>query len=216
MRKRPQQLGYLLNRCYRLSSKKTPKLYFLFHYSDVIMGAMASQITRLTIVYSTVYSGTDQRKYQSTASLAFVRGIHLGLVNSPHKWPITRKMFPLHDVIMWKEATATGDFPSQRASNAERVPMSWRIHVSAWTCCLFHDWTYFHFTGLVLWYLSMCGLYLVKNLCAYHTKCIHYFILQYKMFMWPAFLAHFWYTILWPLLLTWFKSIQTLISNCIH
>ena len=45
------------------------------HYSDVIMGAMASQITSLTIVYSTVYSDADQRKHQSSVSLAFVRGI---------------------------------------------------------------------------------------------------------------------------------------------
>ena len=64
------------------------------------MGAMASQISCLTTVYSTVYSGTDQRKHQSSASLAFVRGIHRWSVNSPHKWPITRKMFPFDDVIM--------------------------------------------------------------------------------------------------------------------
>ena len=48
----------------------------LNHYGDVIMGTIASQITSLTIVYSTVYSGADQRKHQSSASLAFVRGIH--------------------------------------------------------------------------------------------------------------------------------------------
>ena len=64
------------------------------------MGTMASQITSLTIVYSTVYSGADQRKHQSSASLAFVRGIHRWPVNSPHKWPVTRKMFPFDDVIM--------------------------------------------------------------------------------------------------------------------
>ena len=64
------------------------------------MGAIASQITSLTIVYSTVYSDADQRKHQSSASLAFVRGIHRGPVNSPHKWPETRKMFPFDDVIM--------------------------------------------------------------------------------------------------------------------
>ena len=46
------------------------------HYSDVIMTMIASQITSLTVVYSTVYSDTDQRKHQSSASLAFVRGIH--------------------------------------------------------------------------------------------------------------------------------------------
>ena len=70
------------------------------HYSDVIMGAIASQITSLTIVYSTIYSGADQRKHQSSASLAFVRGIHRWPVNSPHKWPVTRKMFPFDDVIL--------------------------------------------------------------------------------------------------------------------
>ena len=49
------------------------------------------------IVYSTVYSDADQRKHQSSASLAFVRGIHRGPVNSPHKWPVTRKM----NVSIW-------------------------------------------------------------------------------------------------------------------
>ena len=65
------------------------------------MGAIASQITSLTIVYSTVYSDADQRKYQSSASLAFVRGIHRRPVNSPHNWPVTQKMFPFDDVIMF-------------------------------------------------------------------------------------------------------------------
>ena len=60
------------------------------------MGAMASQITSLVIVYS----DADQRKHQSSASLAFVRGIHRWPVNSPHKGPTTRKMFLFDDVIM--------------------------------------------------------------------------------------------------------------------
>ena len=64
------------------------------------MSTIASQITSLTIVYSTVYSGADQRKHQSSASLAFVQGIHRGPVNSPHKGPVMRKMFPFDDVIM--------------------------------------------------------------------------------------------------------------------
>ena len=63
------------------------------------MSAVASQITSLTIVYSTVDSDADQRKHQSSASLAFVRGIHRGPVNPPHKWPVPRKMFPFDDVI---------------------------------------------------------------------------------------------------------------------
>ena len=70
------------------------------HYNDIIMGTMASKITSLRFVYSTVYSDENQRKHQSSASLAFVWGIHRGQVNSPHKWPVTRKMFPFDDVIM--------------------------------------------------------------------------------------------------------------------
>ena len=58
------------------------KYYREVHYCDVIMDTMESQITSLTIVYLTVYSDTDQRKHQSSASLAFVRGIHRGSVNS--------------------------------------------------------------------------------------------------------------------------------------
>ena len=70
------------------------------HYNDVIMGAVASQFTSLTIVLSVVYLDTDERKHQSSAPLAFVRGIHRRPVKSPHKWPVTRKMFPFDDVIM--------------------------------------------------------------------------------------------------------------------
>ena len=81
--------------------QERPQDHICTHYSDVIMGGIASQITSITIVYSTVYSGADQRKYQSSASLAFVQGIHRGLLNSPHKWPVTRKIFPFDDVIMW-------------------------------------------------------------------------------------------------------------------
>ena len=80
------------------------------HYSDVIMGEIASQITSLTIVYSTVYSDGDQIKYQSFASLVFVWGIHRGPVNSPHKWPVTRKMFPFDDVIMTWENKVIRDW----------------------------------------------------------------------------------------------------------
>ena len=71
------------------------------HYNDDIMSAMASPITNLTIAYSIVYSGTDQRKHQSSASLVFVRGIHRWPVNSPHKTPVTRKLIPFDNVIMY-------------------------------------------------------------------------------------------------------------------
>ena len=71
-------------------------------YSDVIMRAMASQITDVSIVDSTVCWGADQIKQQRFASLAFVRGIHRWPVNFPHKGPVTGKMFPFDTVIMVK------------------------------------------------------------------------------------------------------------------
>ena len=73
---------------YRIATRK------FCDYSDVIMGAMAPQNISLTMVYSNVYSGAYHRKHQSSASLAFVRGSHQWPVNSPHKWPVTRKMLP--------------------------------------------------------------------------------------------------------------------------
>ena len=70
------------------------------HYNDVTLSTMASEITSLTIIYSSIYSGVVQRKHQSSALLAFVRETHRSPVNSPHKGPVTRKMFPFDDVIM--------------------------------------------------------------------------------------------------------------------
>ena len=85
---------------WRIESTLMACLAFPIITMIVIMGTMAYQITSLTIVYSAVYSGTDQRKHQSPASLAFVRGIHRGPVNSPHKGPVTPKILPFDDVIM--------------------------------------------------------------------------------------------------------------------
>ena len=64
------------------------------------MSAMASEIIGITIVYSTVCSGAYQRKHQSSGSLAFVRGLYRWPVNSSHKGPVKRKMFPFDDVII--------------------------------------------------------------------------------------------------------------------
>ena len=73
-------------------------------YNDVIMGMMASQIISLAVVYSTYYSGADQRKHQSSASLAFVWVIHRWPVNSPHKWPVTQKIIS----IWWRHHDENG------------------------------------------------------------------------------------------------------------
>ena len=66
------------------------------HYSDVIMSTIASQITSLTIVYSTVYSGADLRKYQGSASLAFLVTSEFPAQRASN----TKKKFPFDDVIM--------------------------------------------------------------------------------------------------------------------
>ena len=88
------------------------------------MSAMATQITGVSIVCATVGSGGVQSKHQSSASLAFVRGIHRWPVNSPNKTPVTRKMGPFNDVIMYyldifyqgltPTATLSGKFPLGR------------------------------------------------------------------------------------------------------
>ena len=101
-----------------------------FHYDDVTMTLMASQITSLTIVYSTVYSGADQRKHQSSTALAFVRGIHRGPVNSPHKWPVTRKMSPFDDVIMLTQ---------KRTTSYHHCPLWWSGLVRCQNTCSYSD-----------------------------------------------------------------------------
>ena len=85
----------------RLEHSQHDMKWLCIHYSDVIMNAMASQITGVWIMYSIVFSCVDQRKHQSSASLAIVRGIHRWPVNYPHKGPVTRKTIPFDDVTMW-------------------------------------------------------------------------------------------------------------------
>ena len=89
------------------------------HYNDVIISAMASQITSLAIVHSTAYLGVDQRKHQSSASLAFVWGINRWPVNSPYSGPMTRKMFPFDDVIM--VSIRKKDFKTHTVSQSMRL-----------------------------------------------------------------------------------------------
>ena len=87
-----------------------------YHYSDVIMGTLGPQITSPTIVYSIVCSGADQRKHQSSASLAFVRGTRRWPVNSPHKGPVSRKKFPFDGVIMKRFCFIVKEFNSARGA----------------------------------------------------------------------------------------------------
>ena len=87
-----------------------PKYQRVLHYNDVIMSAMVSQITSLAILYSSMYSSADQRKHQSSASLAFVRGIHRWPVNSPHKGPSINLWFVWSYLIRYAHDYIINDF----------------------------------------------------------------------------------------------------------
>ena len=93
------------------------------NFRGVPMGAKTSQITSLTIVYSIFYSNADQSKHQSSASLAFVWGIHRG----PHKWPVTRKMFPFGGVIMKFAGSVfrVADLQHELCQKSDDVSASW-------------------------------------------------------------------------------------------
>ena len=89
-------------------------LHHTGHSNDVTMGAVASQITSLTIVYSTVDSDADQSKHQISASLAFVRGIRRGPLNSPHKLASNAEIFSI-----WWRHHAFPTFPVCRNSKLQ-------------------------------------------------------------------------------------------------
>ena len=108
---------------------------YLIHYNDIIMGEMASQITSLAIVYSAVKTGVDQRKHQNFTSLAFMRVIHRWPVNYPHKWPVTRKMFPFDDVIM----------PPEQMDSVSEYGRCYDNHYEK---CIYHNFRYIVYRSL--------------------------------------------------------------------
>ena len=136
------------NGCYVQDENSWPyyvpyKCWISSHYNDVLMSVMASQITSVSLVYLAVCSGSDQRKHQSSASLAFVRGIHRWPVNSPHKGPVTRKMFPFEDVIMLPITLAAGGYPPINLAwycvstiNLVGIHCKFYCSLSNWLCCL--------------------------------------------------------------------------------
>ena len=116
-------------------------IYRLPNYNDVIMGAMASQVTSLTGIYSAVYSGENPRKHQSFAPLAFVLGIHRWPVNSLHKWPATRKMFPFDDVIMISQNVVRGNTDTHKSISTYHVFQLTKLFLIV--TYLFHEYPLF-------------------------------------------------------------------------
>ena len=115
------------------------------------MTTIASQITSLTIVYSTVYSDADKKKHQSSVSLAFVLGIHRGPVNSPHKWPVTRKIFPFDDVIMNFPSSKLYQFLVKVCTHFFVIDLSWTPHIFFVPFFMNLRWIW-HGTSGVLWF----------------------------------------------------------------
>ena len=131
------------------------------------MGTIASQITSLTIVYSTVYSHAYQRKYKSSASLAFVRGIHLRPVNSPHKLPVTWKMFRFDDVILLSKLVMV--LPKKQITIwiIEQLGEVWPLHMCA---------TLQH---LLIWIVELCAVSQV-NMIRIAFGCLHVYACKFQ------------------------------------
>ena len=117
------------------------EIYFfedLPHYGDVIMGAMASQITSLTIVYSTVYLRADPRKHQSSAPLAFVRGIH--------RWEMTSNAENVS--ILWSHHVHSVKTPVGLTSPPENTFSLSAVYGSTVTKCI--NYSRCNFKGIML------------------------------------------------------------------
>ena len=127
-------------------------------YSEAIMSAMASQITGVLIVYSTVCSGADQRKHQSSASVAFVRGIIRSPVNSPLKGPVTRKMFLFDDVFMKIGNKFVGLILMLKSPNLKITPGMPKMSQS----------NFVSLSG----YLMSCNAPWLSNMCGLSTKIV--------------------------------------------
>ena len=102
------------------------------HYNDVIISMMVFQFTRLTIVHSSVYSGTDRRKFRITGPLC--RAFTSDQWISPHKEPVTWKMFPFDDVIMdmgCAFVNSRGDLCSTKKIATNKLAQ-WYLRIKTW------------------------------------------------------------------------------------
>ena len=172
------------------------------HYCDVIVGVMASQITSLT----SVYSGAEQRKHQSSASLAFVRGIHRWPVNSLHKGQWRGKCFQLM-TSSWNKLEVSrqiGDVKTNwwcRGKLVMSTPIWDRLVMSrqiTWLCVwdgctiifchLLHIYpgntgTLFPLLMFSLWYLQMIGYIMACRPCSFVCRLHHLIIIIMQTYL---------------------------------
>ena len=169
------------------------------------MSVMASQITGISIFYLTVCSGADERKHQISASLGFVRRIHRWPVNSPHKGPVTGKIFPFHYVIMTQHDT--------KFLNDEELPWLPFPHYMPWSymfrCNLlglgtsrFHPWWRHQMEA----FSTLLALYVGIHRSAvnsHHKRPV----MRTRMFLWCGSTQAVKQTVEWPV----FKNSMTFI-----
>ena len=127
------------------------------------MSMVASQITGVLTVYSMVCSVADQRKHQSSTSLAFLRGIHQWPMNSPHKGPVTRKMFPFDDIIMNKDFSCYPPLWTFMLTTDVLINM---ITAFSKIFINIHNWVYFCAGYICL------KAYQMLQVCHFHIICI--------------------------------------------
>ena len=153
------------------------------HYSDVTIDAMASQITGASIVDWIVSSCADQRKHQSSPSLAFARGIHRSPVNSPHKRPVTRKMFHL---------MTSSYCPACRTTLVAKQDFEWR-----WSVPLFKGLTVLEFSFILF---DLCLLITFFNFIMNYVPIVTFWIFTYHKiwilsimfcFIWSYWIIYF-------------------------
>ena len=166
------------------------------------MGMMASQITSLTIVYSTVYSGADQRKHQRSASLALVRGFHRWPGNSPHKGPVTRKMFPFDDVIIfdpciWERVVLS--IPIQQPPTTALVwnflkckGVNFKCHLNIrkhrpWAY-IYISWGFKLYKIALYWILTSFGRYIWLNVFVFVFESMYLYLYLYLNQSWRKYL----------------------------
>ena len=166
------------------------------------------------IVYSTVYSGADQSKHQSSASLAFVWGIHRGQVNSPHKLPVTRKMFPFDDIIMksttvvWYHKFHVSHSTTLTGQRQTRKSVSLICsHINSDKIALGHTDYCCHFQFIYIWNTLYYIEHFIYSQCQVVDMVLYYGLWSFKIskiFAISTFLDTYYHC----------KNLYIIVSNC--
>ena len=168
---------------------------------------------RPTIVYSILRSGADQRKHQSSTSLAFVQGIHRWPVNSPHKWLVTRKVFSNWWRLHGKRIAALTSHLDECTPRCFNEQIKWYPEKIIWKYMKTIGLNYyllFHPLSIKTWIIFKCLF--SRNMCElykrfYQFGCTgHYTEIDSLCRLFGTIVGHYW-TKYQLKLCTWFYSV---------